>query len=1525
MSDDKRLEAGGAIVYASNNSDENIIKLQESTKYNEDITISKSGDSLTEEDTGSNAAIFLYNSANYILANSELYINGKQADGIYISDKGSSGTINGSNISIAGTESAGIYNNGGISKLANNNAIISANNSNVLNSIGGTNTIDTCILETSSDNEDISDSSIVKVSNLGLVNSQNSQYTSYSNSYSIDMDSSTFESTNDIFTSKKYNNFHITGKQNSLTLSNAKLSNESEDFAIICVDNGIVDIYIDKGTTYTGNLFDIKNNSIVNLNIENMNFNLSNISVDNTSELNIKITKGTLNLENNKLDGYIKVSLVSAKLNLTDVAYISEFDEDFDSNLVQNDHDLFVNGEVFVEGLQIGSVVNYTSDDKSIYERNCIIIRKRLRPDDTVEFIVYDADDHIAYIANQSNLKSTGKSVDITPLLDEIEALLKDIDVYKSGTTIVEKDPDEPGIIVDGTVVSLTDMTVLKSGDSQRDDHSYNSAVYVLNSGSLSLDKSTIRTTGKYSDGLLVTTKSNTELSDSKITTEGESSNGIEVTSGGNVSSTNNTISVEKAPYAVKVDNSKITITGGEYTSPVYGVDVSNESSAILNNTTVNVDDAAVTLSAPADSKVDNTVSVTESTLNANSYIFSTTHSTNVINVKDSTLNLSKGTTNPAETVFNNPDCDTIINIENTGINFNGFEDADTKYIASSGLYIPDGDNLISNLTINAKKQNLIGNFIVQEGSTLTLNLDDNSLFDGWIDNRNPDGKVIVNLTNNSTWKLEADTYVETFSKDDTSTIDFNGFNIYVYDKDDTHTYIKYEEKHPGTDVDHYDNEEDKINVRTLKVITEKYLPHLRDRDKNTIYLVYDKMEIYIYRSKFNDPFTITDKLPDKNLLVNNMLYILSQDEAVEDKKDDTPSSDTPSESGEETSTEPTTEPTTPEDPQSGDTGESTTPSETENPSKDTGSETTTEPAVGDGESGESETPQDQQEDQKEIIVSPDDEQLHFKAGDVIAYLDYQEKLVGRLNKDAEDYEDALKILRAANTVTFLNSESRYIDKQNRRINLPFQNGDYQLSLNLDEDLEVNDHTYIKFNQQTEQWELNGDHSIEDLKLRNPDRYTGKTTNTARVDVTNKDITTNIRLSDSPNNGLKVRGTGLFVDVSKFTNYDDFAVVLQAFITYKNIMDGYSTEIAEAVNRVTGSVSKEVINEKIANTLSAYEPTIKQVLDNYDAIRSEMDEATRQSTSVADEKIEKAKQDILDYVNQQEDPWVKADEYTNENALSDNEYSLQSSVLSKYRSIVNTLRPNETSTDYNSYGLTQDEQTAQDNLIYNLNSAFKTLDCCITYSTYEELPNPGTEGYRYIVSAESVYQIYVWNGSEYVKIYDINPDPEPDPDQPTDPSTDPSGDTGDSGDSESTDGDSSDTGETSGGDSGETGGEATDPEQQESGDSGNTGDDSGSTTGSETSNTEDTGSTTNPDDQQDSGSTSTDTPSTTDEDQDTGTTTDQEQQEDTGDNTPTEENQDSTNKESDSTNNETQDSSTTTDENNSESNNSTTE
>ena len=82
-------------------------------------------------------------------------------------------------------------------------------------------------------------------------------------------------------------------------------------------------------------------------------------------------------------------------------------------------------------------------------------------------------------------------------------------------------------------------------------------------------------------------------------------------------------------------------------------------------------------------------------------------------------------------------------------------------------------------MVLNAENQEIEGQILVDEISSLKLSLTDGSTFTGSINPDGAEGTVDVTLSEDSTWTLTGDSYVTSFTGS-TDNITANGYHLYV-------------------------------------------------------------------------------------------------------------------------------------------------------------------------------------------------------------------------------------------------------------------------------------------------------------------------------------------------------------------------------------------------------------------------------------------------------------------------------------------------------------------------------------------------------------------------------------------------------------------------------------------------------------------------------------------------------------------------------------------------------------------------
>lgn len=375
-----------------------------------------------------------------------------------------------------------------------------------------------------------------------------------------------------------------------------------------------------------------------------------------------------------------------------------------------------------------------------------------------------------------------------------------------SGETITSTNSDENGILVTGGIeVNISDVTVEKSGDSDGVDTSNfygnNSAIIAKDGATLNIDGATVTTNasganGVFSYGGSATTNNSSSdgttvnISNSQITTTGDNAGGIMTTGGGTTVASNliiNTSGTSSAAIRSDRGGGTVVVDKGTYTTTGNGsptiystadITVSNatliakasEGVVIEGANTVNLENCDLTDS--------NTKLNGQSTTYKNVFLYQSmsgdaSTGTATFTAKNSNITTTNGDsfyiTNTTATI--NLSNNTIINNDTTG-NFLRTQKDSWGTTGSNG----------GNVTLNMTNQTAKGNIVIDSISTLAMNLETESYYEGAINSENTAKEITLKLDSTSKIKLTGDSYVTTLEDADTtySNIDFNGYTLYV-------------------------------------------------------------------------------------------------------------------------------------------------------------------------------------------------------------------------------------------------------------------------------------------------------------------------------------------------------------------------------------------------------------------------------------------------------------------------------------------------------------------------------------------------------------------------------------------------------------------------------------------------------------------------------------------------------------------------------------------------------------------------
>ena len=369
-----------------------------------------------------------------------------------------------------------------------------------------------------------------------------------------------------------------------------------------------------------------------------------------------------------------------------------------------------------------------------------------------------------------------------------------------TGTYTSENNDENTIIVNNGGNLSITDSIITKSGDTTNiensDFYGINSAILVQKDSIATIKNSKITTSAKGSNAIFATGENaKISISNSTIETIGNnSSRGLDATYGGLIEADNITITTkgessaslatDRGEGTIKVTNSNLT-TNGKGSPIIYStgdisidnttgianssqmVVVEGKNSATVNNSILeasgignrnNVDKAGVMIYQSMSGDSDEGLGV-----------FNSTNTSLTIDEKSEVYK-----TAPMFFVTNT---DAEINLTNTKLKYGSNILLSVVGTDEWGIKGENGGNV----TVNTNNQTMSGRIIVDNISTLNINLVKTS-YRGTINTSNVAKEVNLKIDKDSIITLTADTYVTSLENEDktNSNIEFNDYKLYV-------------------------------------------------------------------------------------------------------------------------------------------------------------------------------------------------------------------------------------------------------------------------------------------------------------------------------------------------------------------------------------------------------------------------------------------------------------------------------------------------------------------------------------------------------------------------------------------------------------------------------------------------------------------------------------------------------------------------------------------------------------------------
>ena len=377
---------------------------------------------------------------------------------------------------------------------------------------------------------------------------------------------------------------------------------------------------------------------------------------------------------------------------------------------------------------------------------------------------------------------TAGSTTTKIPSADEIEI-----------TETIENNTDEEhAITADGEEASYSNVAVVKTGEADGDEADFygaNAAIFATNGATLTLSEITINTDGKHANGVFSYGEGTTvNISDSVIETTGNCSGGLMTTGGGTMNASNLLIhTTGNSSAAIRSDRGggTVNVTGGSYTTEGTG------SPVIYSTADITVSDAEMESTASQGVVVEgqnsvtlNNVNLTASNVTKNSnksewyqavMIYQSMSGDADEGLASFAMNGGTLTNLNGDIFFVN---NTTATIDLTGATIVNEDEEGVFLRAAAAGWGSDGSNG-GHVTMNASGQNIDGDMIVDEISSLNLYLKDSSSFSGAINSDGAGGDIYVEIEDGSTWTLTGDSYITSLTCS-AGSINLNGHKLYV-------------------------------------------------------------------------------------------------------------------------------------------------------------------------------------------------------------------------------------------------------------------------------------------------------------------------------------------------------------------------------------------------------------------------------------------------------------------------------------------------------------------------------------------------------------------------------------------------------------------------------------------------------------------------------------------------------------------------------------------------------------------------
>lgn len=231
-----------------------------------------------------------------------------------------------------------------------------------------------------------------------------------------------------------------------------------------------------------------------------------------------------------------------------------------------------------------------------------------------------------------------------------------------------------------------------------------------------------------------------------------------------------------------------------------------------------------------------------------------------------------------------------------------------------------------------------------------------------------------------------------------------------------------------------------------------------------------------------------------------------------------------------------------------------------------------------------------------------------------------------------------LQYLKLTGSTFFMKSDYRYLDIHSKSIILPYNNGKYQLTVDLANDISIDQNLVVKFDPKNSKFIFDGDlqEPVHGEWYRMQD-YKGSATKTAITRIENKVVKTDIKISKDIDNMIQLYGDGLFVYTGDKASLSDFQKLVKEYNEYKTGIDNFQAQISFALGDSQNVL--DTLPQKIKDAMNAYSSTMTEVLEKYDKIAAQMQKLSDSTDQYMKDHVNTLTDQVENYLSSINSAW----------------------------------------------------------------------------------------------------------------------------------------------------------------------------------------------------------------------------------------------------------------------------------------------